>query len=102
MLEVKEFKFQRIKDSKKIEECFNRLFDIIEETCDNSHNKEKKAKVSDSMGNDFSRSRTSEGTDGKGRGKKREGAEQDLDCTVSQHSADAEDSGLAFLLVYIC
>ncbi|KAG5580934.1 hypothetical protein H5410_051561, partial [Solanum commersonii] len=60
-------------------------------TCDNSHNKEKKAKVSNSIGNDFSKSRAREGTNGKGRGKKRERAEQDLDCTVSQHSADAED-----------
>jgi len=76
--------------------------DIIEETCDKGHNKEKKAKVSDSMGNDFRRSRTSEGTDGKGRGKKRQRVGQDIDCTVSQHNAEAEDSVPAFLLLYIC
>jgi len=44
------------------------------------------------MGKDFSKSRTSKGTDGKGRGKKRERVGQDIDLTLSQHSADAEDS----------
>ncbi|WMV51299.1 hypothetical protein MTR67_044684, partial [Solanum verrucosum] len=57
---------------KKWSECSNPKKqpppDIIEETCDNDHIKEKKAKVSNSMGKDFSRSKTSEGTDGKGRG----------------------------------
>ncbi|KAG5580948.1 hypothetical protein H5410_051575 [Solanum commersonii] len=49
---------------------------IIEETYDNDRIKIKKAKFSNAMGKDFSKSRTSEGTDGKGRGKKRE-SEQD-------------------------
>ncbi|KAG5580945.1 hypothetical protein H5410_051572, partial [Solanum commersonii] len=61
---------------------------IIEETYDNDRIKEKKAKVSNSMGKDFSRSRTSEGSDGKGRAKKRERVGQYIDYTVSQHSAD--------------
>ncbi|WMV50705.1 hypothetical protein MTR67_044090 [Solanum verrucosum] len=54
--------------------------------------KESMAKVSNSMGKDFSRSSTTEGTDGKGRGKKRKRVRQDLDCTLSQHNVDAEDS----------
>ncbi|WMV51296.1 hypothetical protein MTR67_044681 [Solanum verrucosum] len=66
--------------------------DIIEETCDNSSIKEKKENVSNSMGKDFSRSSASVGTDGKGRGKKRKRVRQDLDCSLAQHSADAEDS----------
>lgn len=66
--------------------------DIIEETCDNGRRKEKKARVSKSVGKDSSRSRGSGGTDGKGRGKKGERVGQDLDSTVSQRSADAEDS----------
>ncbi|WMV50710.1 hypothetical protein MTR67_044095 [Solanum verrucosum] len=37
-------------------------------------------------------SSTTEGTDGKGRGKKRKRVRQDLDCTLSQHNVDAEDS----------
>ncbi|KAG5580950.1 hypothetical protein H5410_051577 [Solanum commersonii] len=66
--------------------------DIIEETCDNSCIKESMAKVSNSMGRDFNRSSATEGTDGKGRGKKRKRVRQNLDCTLSQHSVDAEDS----------
>uniref|UniRef100_M1E082 Gibberellin n b20-oxidase n=1 Tax=Solanum tuberosum TaxID=4113 RepID=M1E082_SOLTU len=66
--------------------------DIIEETCDNNRIKEKKAKVPNSIGKDFCRSSVGEGTDGKGRGKKRERVGQDIDLTLSQHSADAEDS----------
>ncbi|KAH0707227.1 hypothetical protein KY290_011784 [Solanum tuberosum] len=66
--------------------------DIIENTCDNSRIKEKKAMISNYMGIDFSRSSASEGTDGKGSGKKRERVGQDLDCTLSQHGTDAEDS----------
>ncbi|KAG5580956.1 hypothetical protein H5410_051583 [Solanum commersonii] len=67
------------------------LLDIIEETCDNPRIKEKKAKFSNSMGKDFNKRRVSERTDGKGRGKKRKRVGQDLDCTVSQHSANAKD-----------
>ncbi|KAG5580938.1 hypothetical protein H5410_051565 [Solanum commersonii] len=70
--------------------------DIIEKTCDNSRIKEKKKKVSNYMGKDFSISSASEGTDGKGSGKKRERVGEDLDCTLSQNSADAEDSSREF------
>ncbi|XP_055813375.1 cysteine-tryptophan domain-containing zinc finger protein 7 isoform X2 [Solanum dulcamara] len=66
--------------------------DIIEETCNNGRRKEKKSRVSKSSGKDSSRSKASGGTDGKGRGKKGEPVGQDLDSTVSQPSADAEDS----------
>ncbi|MCD7466913.1 hypothetical protein HAX54_004005 [Datura stramonium] len=66
--------------------------DIMEETCDNSCRKEKKARVSKSGGKDSSRSRASGGTDGKGRGKKGERVGQDIDSTLSQRSANAEDS----------
>ncbi|KAH0638092.1 uncharacterized protein [Solanum tuberosum] len=66
--------------------------DIIEETCDNGRKKEKKAKVSKSVGKDSSRSGASGETDVKGRGKKGERVGQDLYSTVSQRSADAEDS----------
>lgn len=38
------------------------------------------------MGKDFSRSRKSEWTNGKGRGKKIERVRQDIDYTVSQHN----------------
>jgi len=44
------------------------------------------------MGKDFSRRSASKGADGKGRGKKRERVRKDLDCTLSQHSANAKDS----------
>ncbi|XP_049344007.1 cysteine-tryptophan domain-containing zinc finger protein 7 [Solanum verrucosum] len=66
--------------------------DIIEETYDNGRKKEKKAKVSKSVGKDSSRSGASGETDVKGRGKKGERVGQDLYSTVSQRSADAEDS----------
>lgn len=66
--------------------------DIMEETCDNDHRKEKKARNSKSGGKDSSRSRASGGTEEKGRGKKEERVGQDLDSTLSQRSADAEDS----------
>ncbi|CAN4093108.1 unnamed protein product [Withania somnifera] len=56
--------------------------DIVEETCDNGGRKEKKARVSKASG----------GTDGKGRGKKEERVGQNLDSTLSQRSADVEDS----------
>ena len=46
----------------------NQPLGIIEETCDNGLIKKKEAKVSDAMGKDFSKSRTTERTDGKGRG----------------------------------
>ncbi|XP_009794355.1 cysteine-tryptophan domain-containing zinc finger protein 7 [Nicotiana sylvestris] len=65
--------------------------DIVEETCDNDCKKEKKARISRSGGKDSSRSRASGGTDGKG-SKKEERVGQDLDSTLSQHSADAADS----------
>nr|XP_019071232.1 uncharacterized protein LOC101260375 isoform X2 [Solanum lycopersicum] len=66
--------------------------DIIEETCDNDRKKEKKAKVSKSVGKDSSRSGASEETDVKGRNNKGNRVGQDLYSTVSQRSADAEDS----------
>ncbi|KAK4357280.1 hypothetical protein RND71_022890 [Anisodus tanguticus] len=65
--------------------------DIMEETCDSGPRKEKKARVSKSGGKESSRSGASGGT-GKGRGKKEERVGQDLDSTLSQRSADAEDS----------
>lgn len=48
-------------------------------TCDNGHIKEKKAMVSNYMGKDCSRSRTSEWIDLKGRSKKGEHVRQDID-----------------------
>lgn len=86
------------KDSlkRKWSECLNPETqpprDIVEETCDNGRRKEKKARVSKSVEKGSSRSRASVETDGKSRGKKGEQGRQDLDSTVSQHSADAEDS----------
>ncbi|KAG5580944.1 hypothetical protein H5410_051571 [Solanum commersonii] len=61
-------------------------------TCDTSRIKENKAKVSNSMGKDFSRRSASKGVDEKGRGKKRKRVRHDLDCSLSQHSANAKDS----------
>lgn len=69
-------------------------FDIIEETCDNNRIEETKVKFFNSIGKDISRSGASKGTDGKGRGKKRERVGQDLDWSVSQHSEDAQDSSI--------
>ncbi|KAG5580946.1 hypothetical protein H5410_051573 [Solanum commersonii] len=53
-----------------------------QETGDNNLIKEKKEKFSNSMGKDFNRSRASEGTNGKGSGKKKERVKQVLDYTV--------------------
>lgn len=83
---------------KKWNECQNPkkqpLPYIIEYTSDNLCIKEKKAKVFNSMGKDFSRNRTRKWIDRKGRGKKRVRERQDIDCNVSQHSAYVEEFGL--------
>ncbi|KAG5580953.1 hypothetical protein H5410_051580 [Solanum commersonii] len=84
---------------KKWSECSNPKKqpppDIIEETCDNDHIKEKMEKVSNSMGKDLSRSKTSEGTDGKRRGKKRERVGQDIDRTFLSEQDTLEEIEVA-------